>query len=745
MFRIFIFAMVAIATGGLASAETRLALIIANKDYTAKVGPLANPHKDAALMERALKRHKFSVRIVRDPRRSALLREVDRYAGDLAAAGDDAVGFFYYSGHGAADPTSRRNYLIPVDAPDAGSPDLWYDSVSLDRVREVLKNRAPKAAHIVVFDACRSELRLGRGGKGYEPVGFVGGMLTAFSASPDQIASDGAPEDAAGPYARALSAALDETLDDRRFRSASSLFDAVRRRITGAPSLTQEPIYTSGLDRDVVFGDAAASIAPTTSTAAPSPLDRETLAQAAFDRVKGAGDPRRLELVAEQFPDTFAGKLAALEAEELRAAVEAPPSETQSSEFPSEDDYRAAQSDLKRLGYYASPVDGDWGPGSQQALASFQNDFGLRDSGGDLTEAAYAALKVAERRAAKDQSLADEELRRMEAQQAAEQEALSIASLEAEDQQRREAEVFRRERATRWEELRATQDVAAFAAFSTDLSMPFAMEARARLVELYEEAQSQLAQLGLYAVRIDGEWGPNSRRALVAFQQERGDLPADGKLTSTLLDALRVAVDETKARATTDRENRSVESELVLEGEEASPETNADIDAKVLHGPSLDPEIAAWAKVSLSRDPEELIRYAEQYPTSPFASVATQNAKRYSRAASASQGGAEKISSIQGDWIAEGDDWRIELTIDGSDVSARVNPPSSLHLFDELKFSGDINENLWINASIRNGRFSRGYWNARLRGRFPVITLYPRSDAGGPGISYAKLRRPDNQ
>ena len=53
--------------------------------------------------------------------------------------------------------------------------------------------------------------------------------------------------------------------------------------------------------------------------------------------------------------------------------------------FPTEADFRAAQTELKRLGCYASLIDGDWGPGSRRALTAFQRDFGFRDSAGALT------------------------------------------------------------------------------------------------------------------------------------------------------------------------------------------------------------------------------------------------------------------------------------------------------------------------------------------------------------------------
>jgi len=49
-----------------AFADTRLALLIGNQSYNAKVGTLKNPHKDVVLIEAALKRLGFQVTVVKD-------------------------------------------------------------------------------------------------------------------------------------------------------------------------------------------------------------------------------------------------------------------------------------------------------------------------------------------------------------------------------------------------------------------------------------------------------------------------------------------------------------------------------------------------------------------------------------------------------------------------------------------------------------------------------------------------------
>lgn len=65
-------------------------------------------------------------------RRRALNRAVNAYARRLQAAGPNAVGFFYYSGHGASD--GRTNYLIPVDVKTTVTGELWDESLQLSEV-----------------------------------------------------------------------------------------------------------------------------------------------------------------------------------------------------------------------------------------------------------------------------------------------------------------------------------------------------------------------------------------------------------------------------------------------------------------------------------------------------------------------------------------------------------------------------------------------------------------------------------
>src|SRR5262245_61734009 len=141
-----------------AQTEKRIALLIGNQAYGSEIGRLANPHNDIALLEKALKGLGFEVTTVRDAGLGGLHQAVNAYARRAQMAGPNAVGFFYYSGHGAAD--TSVNYLIPIDVKTTDTGELWDQSLRLTEITRKLKAEAGNATHFVVFDACRNTLKL---------------------------------------------------------------------------------------------------------------------------------------------------------------------------------------------------------------------------------------------------------------------------------------------------------------------------------------------------------------------------------------------------------------------------------------------------------------------------------------------------------------------------------------------------------------------------------------------------------
>ena len=209
MARIILFLLlVLLPSAAWAQGEKRIALLIGNQAYNAKVGPLKNPHRDVALVAAALEKTRFKTTIVRDGDYRSIDAAIKRHIAAVRSEGEGAVSFFYYSGHGAADPDTKINYLIPVDVTNADDADLWNYSVNLNSVVEFLRAQAPAATHYVVFDACRNELNLKNKGKktlsdkGFVPIAFSPGVLIAYATAPGKTATDIGTN--GGPYAKAL-------------------------------------------------------------------------------------------------------------------------------------------------------------------------------------------------------------------------------------------------------------------------------------------------------------------------------------------------------------------------------------------------------------------------------------------------------------------------------------------------------------------------------------------------------------
>lgn len=185
-------------------ASERIALLIGNQGYDAKVGELRNPHNDVAQIGAALRSLKFKVTEVKDADYKTLQTSINRHIQAVRRGGDGAISLIYYSGHGAADADTNINYIIPVDVTNADDEDLWSNSVNLNRIVEALSQQAPTATHYVVFDACRNTLNLTRRNKrvlverGFVPIAFSTGVMVAYATAPGKTATD------AGVYAKVL-------------------------------------------------------------------------------------------------------------------------------------------------------------------------------------------------------------------------------------------------------------------------------------------------------------------------------------------------------------------------------------------------------------------------------------------------------------------------------------------------------------------------------------------------------------
>ncbi len=234
-----------------AQAEKRIALLIGNKDYKAGVGALTNPLNDIRVVGDALKAVGFEVlKPTQNATRAAMLRAILEFAAKLKAAGPDAVGFLYYSGHGIA--SAGENYLIPVDVEEPSTVELSVQGVKHSEVLAILRGEAPNAAHYLVLDACRNNLQGARGGKGFVPVGQQSGVLVAFATEPGKTASD--TGQGSGPYAAALAAEL-----VKPGQNDLLMFHNVRVAVMDKTNRDQVPWTEDGIQRRqrVLFGGEA--------------------------------------------------------------------------------------------------------------------------------------------------------------------------------------------------------------------------------------------------------------------------------------------------------------------------------------------------------------------------------------------------------------------------------------------------------------------------------------------------------
>ena len=131
----------------------RVALVVGNGGYDpANISRLDNPVNDARLLARTLERVDFEVSLVTDAEQDAMKRAIKAFGKRLRAAGRDAVGLFYYAGHGVESGGS--NYLIPLGAEVESAMDLASDAVPAQWVLSRME-AAGNRLNMVILEARR--------------------------------------------------------------------------------------------------------------------------------------------------------------------------------------------------------------------------------------------------------------------------------------------------------------------------------------------------------------------------------------------------------------------------------------------------------------------------------------------------------------------------------------------------------------------------------------------------------------
>jgi TPR repeat protein len=186
--------------GGMALAAARVALIVGVSKYE-KVPALANPAKDARLVQATLQKLGFQVTVLNDPTRVQLLEGIGAF--EEAARGADAA-VVYYAGHGAM--IDGVNYLLPKDALATNKTALTGTAIESAKLGQALVGATK--VRLVILDACRNNPTASRslGGNTRGLVRETGPsstqVVTLMAAGPGEVAQDG--NGANSPFATAL-------------------------------------------------------------------------------------------------------------------------------------------------------------------------------------------------------------------------------------------------------------------------------------------------------------------------------------------------------------------------------------------------------------------------------------------------------------------------------------------------------------------------------------------------------------
>jgi hypothetical protein len=309
-----IFALV-ISAASSAHAEKRVALVIGNSAY-AKVPALPNPANDAKALGELLTNAGLDVVVTKTNLDLASMRRTLREFAGIARDADVVIVF--YAGHGIE--VNGINYVVPVDAVLERDIDVEDETVSLDRITQIIE--PARHLRMVILDACRdnpfasgmkrtiANRSIGRG-LAQVDVSGVADTLVAFAAKAGSTAADG--DGAHSPFTAALLRHLATPGLDVRLA-----LGRVRDDVIATTGGRQEPfVYSSLVGAEVAL---ASETKPASTAVAPA---LESAAQA-WTETKDTKNPALLEMFINRFGDGFYASLARARLEELKKDPTAP-------------------------------------------------------------------------------------------------------------------------------------------------------------------------------------------------------------------------------------------------------------------------------------------------------------------------------------------------------------------------------------------------------------------------------------
>jgi 6-phosphogluconolactonase (cycloisomerase 2 family)/uncharacterized caspase-like protein len=241
--------------------EQRVALVIGNGRYQHNA-TLDNPPNDAADVAAALGKVGFTVTLLTDASRIAMEQSVRAFGNSLK--NPEAIGMFYYSGHGAQ--AEGQNFLIPVDADIQDADELAYKAVAVESILAKMRSAGNKI-NIVVLDACRDNPFPGSsrsGDKGLTIVTVkVPESVIVYATDPGSTAADGTGRNS--PFTKAFLENMDVPGQD-----ITGMLKRVTSKVRSDTDGKQTPWVSTNLTRDFTFKSASTGVPPVQPVVTPT-------------------------------------------------------------------------------------------------------------------------------------------------------------------------------------------------------------------------------------------------------------------------------------------------------------------------------------------------------------------------------------------------------------------------------------------------------------------------------------------
>ena len=273
-----------------ARAEERLALVIGNADYS-NIKKLKNPLNDARLISETLENVGFEVILETNVGKLEMERAILKFGRRLKQLGDDAVGLFFFAGHGVQ--SSGDNYLLPNEIDIQDDSELQIAAVRADWVLGQMES-AGNRTNLVFLDSCRDNPFVGDSAfRNLRETGLAEmkapiGTYIGYATAPGKKTRDGTGKHS--PFTLALSKAI-----KRPGITIEAAFKRTRIEVMDRTSDKQVPWNASSLIGEFYF------VEPNNERDESEGLDKLDLAF--WNSVKDSNDPAKYDLYIEAFPE----------------------------------------------------------------------------------------------------------------------------------------------------------------------------------------------------------------------------------------------------------------------------------------------------------------------------------------------------------------------------------------------------------------------------------------------------------